>query len=1050
MSKNRIFKRMRRLLLVLTVMILSVTALFVHVLAADESVKITSEVSLTLNEKIDLSFYVQLTGIDDKENVIGTFADDEGNVLATVKGSEATEKDGLYRFIYTGITPQYLDKKITLTVYYKVSDSETISDTATYSVADYLGKAEKGDDLKLSALATALRNYGAAAQDYTGLEVTVGSLGLATPTVKVTYPMALTGTKSDNVSFLSAGLILSNDVKMYFNVNTSLTNPTVRIGGATTDNFTFDGERVVVSLLAGQLFDEVTVNFSDGQTAHYSVAQYIATKQNDAFEKLVYLVERLYVYAESVHNYAGNRHYVDMKDGKISCVVCSGEYSTLDVVTSENFEGYNVGDNPVQRSGSSKIVEKDGNKYLYIIDDNSSNNVAYDKYFTDTAKDFVVVQVRFMPQWTEEDGTVQTGVLNVSLVNVINDTTCWENPSPFGKTTVNANGMLTVDGVATQIKSTPDTWYTIRSVYDMTNMKVYTYLGDVRVLTRNLTESGNCIASGMTRVQITETSDGECVFADDLFVYSGNIQQTVTDYTAPTCEGTGKKTLFNPYTGEKTTETIPATGHSMEYVKVTDTDNVSYICRACTVCKTEDTTVKRMYLNKKQTFESVNLGRVDGTDTAQIRESNGNRYFEDGTLTGTTSTYRYQFKFSELAETFVFEIDVMGDVNISFNYSGGTSAWYAVIAKKNSGGYITVDNIVTETKMEDDVFYNIRLVADRNAKTIRVYINDKYVTTKGAADFLTAGNTNATNGGGIKVFSASKAMLCTDNWAYYTSDSTHTKHTWIESRVILPTENQPEAKTVYVCSECGEAKSEHAHTLTATVSTDKQTVTYTCANCDFRKDYTVVQNYDFEDGTSRIQFASNNKVVYAEEGEGVSATETKFLNTIITDSQTGEKYLRIRNNTNGDIDNSQFQTLWGSLTAKNKKPDDAFVEWNVRSVEGKVASDKTMSLLLYSTTGANALRLAYYSGGVIYTNTDKKVKIGTYGDSEWSNLKINYSFLTDNQVLVTYYIDGVRVYQTTLTHKLENNEYLRISVSGNLPTYDDGFEFDNFMLLEGK
>lgn len=236
------------------------------------------------------------------------------------------ESDGRYAFRFDRILPQYINDRLTATVFATVDGTEFELELGGISVKEYAKKLLElyPSDEKLVTVISDLLVYGAAAQTYTGYNtanlvtngIDIAPSEFSSPTSKLSL-----NEESYLTAFTTVGLKLTGDVNMYFVFNALETDGlTLKVsinGRETLYNVSEltpeqDGSYKVYfnKIMAHEADDEVTASFllngeEIGNSLTYSVNSYIAASYESTNAKLASLVKALANYGASAKAYKG-------------------------------------------------------------------------------------------------------------------------------------------------------------------------------------------------------------------------------------------------------------------------------------------------------------------------------------------------------------------------------------------------------------------------------------------------------------------------------------------------------------------------------------------------------------------------------------------------------------------------------------------------------------------------------------------------------------------------------------------------------------------------
>ncbi|MBQ8741621.1 MAG: hypothetical protein IJY79_08765, partial [Clostridia bacterium] len=293
--------------------------------------------SITLTDSIAVNYKI-------KKSVVGVLGYSNLYIKFTFCGneytvSEYTEDDTYYVFTFDNIAPHRMSDTIYATFYGTKGDTIYESEKCEYSVRKYCSNMlEKySDDTELRTLLVDLLNYGAQSQIYTDYNtsdlanaaLTEEQQAWATADADVEACVSVKNleyatVENPTVSWTGGGLYLRDSIMMRFTIQAdSISGLTVKVscGGKewdiTTDNFKWreDGKGYYVYIdgfNATQMREPVYLTVYSGDTAVsnticYSVASYVAEKQNDSDEKLTSLLLAMIKYGDTANTYAQNQ-----------------------------------------------------------------------------------------------------------------------------------------------------------------------------------------------------------------------------------------------------------------------------------------------------------------------------------------------------------------------------------------------------------------------------------------------------------------------------------------------------------------------------------------------------------------------------------------------------------------------------------------------------------------------------------------------------------------------------------------------------------------------
>lgn len=324
-------KNLKIKILTLVFAALAVSSLFCSVAFTNARATTGNEkfesVSLNLSENVTMNY--KLTGLAEKVNytVKFTFGEEEPEIVKVPVGT-----DGEANVPFASITPKCFDKSVKAELYAK--DSETPIAESTTSAEEYLYKlltsspevlgvtCEKYEKLKV--LAVDMLYYGEAIQTkyiqsgFTPVtdRLTDAQKAYATafkPLDKSADMRKISGAKSDEFSWVNAGVRFDYNVSLYFTIKPTSENAklSLKVGNDVVTAYEVDGEKRKYRYeKVGVLdFDKVyTVNIVNeageaiGETLSYSVNGYVYAKQSDTAD-MAAVVKAVYNYGVSAYAY---------------------------------------------------------------------------------------------------------------------------------------------------------------------------------------------------------------------------------------------------------------------------------------------------------------------------------------------------------------------------------------------------------------------------------------------------------------------------------------------------------------------------------------------------------------------------------------------------------------------------------------------------------------------------------------------------------------------------------------------------------------------------
>jgi len=274
---------------------------------------------LNLNENINMIYLFTVNGEVEDIRVDFIFKGKKYQIT-----NYTVEADGRYAFRFANILPQYMNDKITATVYATIEGHEISLDCGGISVKQYAEKLLElyPTNTKLVTLISDMLVYGDAAQKYTSYNTgNLASSGLSITPSEFTAPSSKLSVSEESPlsSIASAGLLLTGDVNMYFTfsaVDTEGLYAKVSINGrevlydvsAIAPESNGNYKIYFNKVMAHELDDTVTLTFIKdgvdiGNTVTYSVNSYIAAVYNNSNASLATLVKALCCYGASAKAY---------------------------------------------------------------------------------------------------------------------------------------------------------------------------------------------------------------------------------------------------------------------------------------------------------------------------------------------------------------------------------------------------------------------------------------------------------------------------------------------------------------------------------------------------------------------------------------------------------------------------------------------------------------------------------------------------------------------------------------------------------------------------
>ena len=287
-------------------------------------------------EKAPVTLDAAKLNINENINMIYLFTVDESvddiRIEFIFKGKKyncsayTVESDGRYAFRFDRILPQYMNDRLTATVFATVDGTELKLELGGISVKEYAKKLLElyPDNEKLVTVISDLLVYGAAAQTYTSYNTAnLVTNGIDIKPSEFTAPSSKLSLNEESslTAFTTVGLKLTGDVNMYFVFNAIETEGlTLKVsinGRETLYNVSEltpeqDGSYKVYfnKIMAHETDDVVTASFllngeEIGNSLTYSVNSYIAAAYESSNVKLASLVKALANYGASAKAYKG-------------------------------------------------------------------------------------------------------------------------------------------------------------------------------------------------------------------------------------------------------------------------------------------------------------------------------------------------------------------------------------------------------------------------------------------------------------------------------------------------------------------------------------------------------------------------------------------------------------------------------------------------------------------------------------------------------------------------------------------------------------------------
>lgn len=406
-------KNLKIKILTLVFAALAVSSLFCSVAFTNARATTGNEkfesVSLNLSENVTMNY--KLTGLAEnvKYTVKFTFGEDEPEIVDV-----PVSTDGEANVPFASITPKCFDKTIKAELYAEGVEEKPL-DTNTTSAKEYLYKlltlspealgvtCEKYE--KLKALAVDMLYYGEAIQTkyiqsgFTPVTERLTDVQKAYATAfkpldKSADTRKISGAKSDEFSWVNAGVRFDYNVSLYFTIKPISENAklSLKVGDDVVSAYEVDGEtRKYRYEKVGVLdFDKVyTINIVNeageaiGETLSYSVNGYVYAKQSDTAD-MAAVVKAVYNYGVSAYAYdtAKEAHtYKLIPEYGTDYAAAEntlGKWQTCEYCNKKSYTQYATA---VNDKGNTKTTETGPYEYVYIGGDRTQKS-SYQK--TDT------------------------------------------------------------------------------------------------------------------------------------------------------------------------------------------------------------------------------------------------------------------------------------------------------------------------------------------------------------------------------------------------------------------------------------------------------------------------------------------------------------------------------------------------------------------------------------------------------------------------------------------------------------------------------------------
>ena len=289
------------------------------------SVDINNEItSMSVSINDGLSINAHATLFEECVNPEMTFEFNGETEVVSNYVKQANNGKSKYSFTYSGLTPQFMNKEIKMTLTAEINGVRQTIDTKTTTVRDYAMKILNSTETLTTekSMAIDLLNYGALAQQYAKQDVDDLANKLVTEKHKANgstfnadkITSVKQGINSEEITWDTAKLVLADTVGIRFelSIKEGLVKENVTIkatlkGQATTYNLQEHGGiyYIVCTGIAPSEYDETIVltAFVNGvqteATMTYSVNSWIKAKYND--EKDSELAKALYIYGNSAN-----------------------------------------------------------------------------------------------------------------------------------------------------------------------------------------------------------------------------------------------------------------------------------------------------------------------------------------------------------------------------------------------------------------------------------------------------------------------------------------------------------------------------------------------------------------------------------------------------------------------------------------------------------------------------------------------------------------------------------------------------------------------------
>lgn len=474
-------KNLKIKILTLVFAALAVSSLFCSVAFTNARATTGNEkfesVSLNLSENVTMNY--KLTGLDEKVNytVKFTFGEEEPEIVDVTVST-----DGEANVPFASITPKCFDKSVKAELYAEGVEEKPL-DTSTTTAREYLYKlltsspealgvtCEKYE--KLKALAVDMLYYGEAIQTkYIGSGFTPVTDGLTDaqkayatafkPLDKSADTRKISGAKSDEFTWVNAGVRFDYNVSLYFTIKPTFENAklSLKVGNDVVSAYEVDGEtRKYRYEKVGVLdFNKVyTINIVNeageaiGETLSYSVNGYVYAKQSDTAD-MAAVVKAVYNYGVSAYAYDTAKEAHTYKlipeygTDYTAAEATLGKWQTCEYCGKKTYTQYATA---VNSSGVTKKTSDGIHEYVY----NGGDRTSVDSYTrSDTCVNFANTS------WNMKSGTqvytfkVTATAGEVKVIIRMRNTTL--NSSNYNEEyQINKSLSLTVNGTNKEISS---------------------------------------------------------------------------------------------------------------------------------------------------------------------------------------------------------------------------------------------------------------------------------------------------------------------------------------------------------------------------------------------------------------------------------------------------------------------------------------------------------------------------------------------------------------------------------------------------------------------